>query len=547
MTTHRPTSPRPASVPSPRAALQQSAEQRTAAADAAESEAPTGAVVWHREDLRIADNAAVTAATNYADVVAPLFVFDPGFYGDDGLACDARIRFLHECLADLSGQYDTVGGGQAGLTYAHGDPLSILDSFVAAGWTVFASRTPTGRYGLKRDEKAADLGVRFVSGDGLRRNVEDPRENWADHLEEWFAAEQYDPALETTELAKINTDVTIDDVEAWYDTTPTKSHIPSGGTTVARTKLEAFVGQLPDYPGNISSPRDARDGCSGLSPYLRFGCLSTRQVYQYVQDNAVSDRGVDMFTSRLFWNRHYNQKLEDWPGWLDTAVNPELQGFNEERYDADLVAAWKEGRTGYPMVDASMRCLRETGWLNFRMRAMCASMFFQILQQPWQIGADWYHHHLIDSDAAINYTQWQSQAGLVGKPSIRLYNPRKQVRDQDPEGEWIRKWVPELAGLPAEHLPEPEKTPPSVQKQCGVTIGDGPDADYPRPVVEYEAAKERFWQRYEEPKAAAAARLGDEEIAKRASLSRGVDGAKAIARKYGEKADDGMQTDLASF
>ena len=493
------------------------------------------------------DHPAVAAAAESAAVVLPLFVFDPAFYGDDGLACDARIRFLHECLIDLSDRYATASGGSAALTYARGDPISILETFVDAGWTVFASQTPTGRYGLDRDAAAADVGVRFVSGDGLRRGVDRPRNDWSDHVEAWFEADQYRPSFEGTVLTDIDTSVTVESVETRYDIDPEKSLVPEGGTTVAREKLDAFVGRLADYPGSISSPLDAREGCSGLSPYLRFGCLSTRQVYQYVHEQAPSGRGRDMFVSRLFWNRHYNQKLEDWPGWLDTAVNPELEGFNRDTYDPELVAAWKEGRTGYPMIDAAMRCLRETGWLNFRMRAMAASGYFHLLQQPWRIGADWYHHHLIDSDAAINYTQWQSQAGLIGKPSLRLYNPRKQVRDQDPDGAWIRRWVPELEGLPPEHLPRPEKTPPVVQDECGVTVGDGPTADYPRPVVEYEAAKERFWRRYDDVKAAAAARLADEAIAKRASFSRGIAGAKAIAEAHGEREQTGTQTDLGEF
>ena len=550
--------PTPERVPPPRECLERDDRSATGVTGAGGFDAdstgvdpsasdPTGAVVWHRDQLRIRDQPAVAAATEHADVVLPLFVFDPGFYGDDGLACDARVRFLHECLVDLSDRYDTASGGRARLTYAHGDPTAVLAAAVDDGWTVFAAQGPTGRYGLERDAAAADLGVRFVSGDGLRRGVERPRDGWSDHVEAWFEADQHRPSLEGTALTDLDTGVSVEGIEAEYDTDPSKSPVLEGGTTAARETLRSFVERMAEYPGSISSPLDAREGCSGLSPYLTFGCLSTRQVYQYVHEHAPSGRGRDMFVSRLFWNRHYHQKLEDWPGWLDTAVNPELEGFNRDTYDPALVAAWKAGRTGYPMIDAAMRCLEATGWLNFRMRAMAASGYFHLLQQPWRIGADWYHHHLIDSDAAINYTQWQSQAGLIGKPSLRLYNPRKQVRDQDPDGEWIRRWVPELTGLPPEHLPRPELTPPAVQADCGVVIGDGPDADYPRPVVEYEAAKERFWRRYEGPKAAAAARLADEEVARRASFSRGLAGAKAIASKYGEREPTGTQTGLDDF
>ena len=254
-----------------------------------------------------------------------------------------------------------------------------------------------------------------------------------------------------------------------------------------------------------------------------------------------------MFVSRLFWNRHYTQKLLDWPGWLDRAVNPVYEGFNRDRHDPELVAAWKEGKTGFPMVDASMRCLRETGWLNFRMRALCASFYFHVLQQPWKIGADHFYEHLIDGDAAINYTQWQSQCGLVGRPGLRLYDPRKQVRDQDPDGVFVTRWVPELEPLPAAHLDAPEKAPLAVQRKAGVRIGEG----YPYPVVDYEAARAEFRERYGAAFGAAAAHLGDEAIARRASLSGGVEAAESIAADHGDPdadaAGESPQTDLDQF
>jgi len=354
---------------------------------------------------------------------------------------------------------------------------------------------------------------------------------------------------------RLDTGVKPRGIASAYGVTSSKSNVPNGGRAAGRDRLESFVARIGEYPGNISSPVDARDGTSGLSPYLRFGCLSVREVHRYVDEHAPDGRGKSMFVSRLFWNLHYRQKLLDWPGWLDEAVNPVYRGFNRDRHDPALVDAWKNGDTGFPMVDASMRCLRETGWLNFRMRAMCASVYFQVLQQPWLIGADHFHRHLIDSVAAINYTQWQSQCGLVGRPGLRLYNPRKQVRDQDPDGEFITRWVPELEPLPAAHLDRPERTPLAVQDECGVRIGEA----YPYPVVDYEAARDEFKRRYGAVYPEAAARLGDEAIAERASLSGGLDAARSIADKHGAEPPSGPetstggdhsrseQTDLGSF
>ncbi|MFU1780144.1 FAD-binding domain-containing protein [Haloarcula japonica] len=505
-----------------------------------------GTVVWHREHLRIRDQAAVARAAA-SEYVLPLFVFDPVFYGADGLACDSRIRFLHDCLADLSDQYHTVTG--RGLTYAHGDPVDVLRRFREAGWDIVTMAVPTGRYGQERDRRVQEqCGVTFIDGDGLIRDRTETREGWQDDVSAWFSADQYDWNPRTVVSRSFDSGTDIDVIEDHYDVTPSKSDVPRGGTGPARERLSAFAERIDDYPGNISAPTDARDGTSGLSPYLAFGCLSVRQVIQYIDEHVPDGRGKEMFVSRLFWNKHYEQKLEDWSGWLDTAVNPVFEGFNAEQYDPDLVDAWKHGRTGFPMVDASMRCLKQTGWLNFRMRAMCASVYYHLLQQPWRIGADWFYHHLIDASAAINYTQWQSQCGLVGKPTLRLYNPRKQVRDQDPDGEFIRRWVPELDSLPDEHLARPEQTPVHVQASCGVDIGE----TYPYPVVDYDAARQAFRRRYEAVRADAADALCDPAIARRASFSGGRDAAVRIATEHGtdasnSEANAGTQTSLGSF
>ena len=488
-----------------------------------------GTVVWHRKDLRIADNPAVAAAADEADRILPLFVFDPGFYDERGAACDARIEFLHDCLRDLDRQYRDVDG--AGLTYAHGDPIDVLGRFVDAGWDVVASASATGRYGRRRDERARErLGVRFVEGDGLVRDADRPREDWSDHVESWLAAEPFDWDPRSVAVDGVETGIDPEAVADAYDVESTKTRVPTGGREAGRERLRAFTERIAEYPGSISSPVDACDGTSGLSPYLRFGCLSVREVHRHVDERAPDGRGKSMFVSRLYWNRHYTQKLLDWPGWLDRAVNPVYEGFNRDRHDPDLVAAWKRGETGFPMVDASMRCLRETGWLNFRMRALCASVYFHILQQPWKIGADHFYEHLIDGDPAINYTQWQSQCGLVGRPGLRLYDPRKQVRDQDPDGEFVTRWVPELDPLPGAHLDAPEKAPLAVQREVGVRVGE----EYPYPVVDYEAARSEFRERYGAVHGAAAARLGEEETARRASLSGGIEAARSIAAERGE-------------
>ena len=496
------------------------------------------AVVWHRRGLRTQDHPALAAANAY-ETVCPLFIFDPQFYDSEGLACDSRIRFLHESLTDLDSQYETWGGR---LNYAHGDPTAILETLVDAGWDVLASREPTGRYGQRRDTAAALVGVEFVTGDGLVRAA-NSRSNWSDQVEQWFEAEPHafdGHDIEFATLEPAGRPITPDRVERIYGIEPTKARVPHGGRTAAQRRLAQFVREIQSYPGSISSPTAAETHTSRLSAYLRFGCLSVREVYQTVQNEAVDGRAKSMFVSRLYWNRHYTQKLADWAGWLDRAANPVMEDLHEETRDPELLAAWKAGRTGYPMVDASMRCLRETGWLNFRMRAMCASALCDLFAQPWKPGADWFYYHLIDADPAINYTQFQTQAGAVGTNLHRIYNPRKQVRDNDPDGEFIYEWVPELRGLPVDFLDQPEKTPLAVQRDCGADVG----VDYPYPVVEYEAARERAIRRFESLRETAHRALDEPAVARRASLSRR---GRKKSTPTAEPEPDEAQSSLSAF
>lgn len=504
-------------------------------------------VVWHCRQLRTDDHAALQrAAENYTEIL-PVFIFDPEFYTDTALACDSRIKFLHESLQDLKSQYQNRGGD---LTFCHGDPTTVLERFTESGWDIITTAEPTGRYGLERDNNLAETcNVEFVAGDGLIRTNpgETSREQWSQHAKNWFTNPRHSWDEHTVTIKHIDTGITPTRISNAYNISPNKTGVPAGGRANAIEQLHSFTSKLSQYPHSISAPGKARTGTSGLSAYLRFGCLSPREVYQYITENGPDGTGKNMFLSRLFWNRHYTQKLADWPGWMDTAVNPVMRKFHSETHDPDLVTAWKHGKTGYPMVDASMRCLKETGWLNFRMRAMCASFLCDLLEQPWKIGADWFYYHLIDADPAINYTQFQTQAGVVGVNMMRVYNPRKQVREQDPDGNWIRKWVPELRGLPSEFIDRPERTPVHVQNTCGVHIG----TDYPYPIIEYEHARERILTRFNAVKHEAQKALENPVIAARASLSQNTGNNQPETdpgnTKHTTESDSNTQTSLSQF
>ncbi|SFL51239.1 deoxyribodipyrimidine photo-lyase [Halogranum rubrum] len=503
------------------------------------SSVPSGdaCVLWHRRDLRLPDNRAVEYATAEYDVVCPAFLFDPRFYRSTGLACDARVRFLHECLTDLADAYADAG---TSLVYGHGPPVEILDGALDSGWDVVATRDVTGRYGERRDEtvEARDR-VTFVAEDGIRHDQEN-RDGWQEHAQSYFEASPNRPHESGFGRHAVSAELTpdvVERVERTYDVDPSKTAVPSGGRTAALARLDRFLDVLHEYQDHISSPLGAETYASRLSPHLRFGSLSVREVYRAL-DDAVDSRGKESFVSRLFWNRHYTQKLADWSGWMDTAVNPVLEDLYASNHDETLIRAWKRGETGFPMVDASMRCLRGTGWLNFRMRAMCASVFSLVFKQPWQVGADYMYYHLVDADPAINYTQWQSQSGLKGVGALRVYNPRKQVRDHDLEGTFVKRWVPELEPVPTTHLDRPERMPLHLQDELGVDVGE----DYPYPVVDYDHERETVLETFTDLREEAREALRDPEVFRRASLSRqGQSRQDALQKAHRD--DDGEETD----
>ncbi|MDH5019934.1 FAD-binding domain-containing protein [Halobacterium rubrum] len=467
--------------------------------------------VWHRDDFRVRDNAALAAAARDGDP-QPVFIFDPQFY-ESGMACDARKRFVHQSIAALDAGYRDRGSS---LVLRHGDPGAVLDDLDVD--CVYVNRSVTGRYGRERDDRLFERDdVEVFADDGVDWTDRGRGDyDWQAQAEVYFERERREAPTELP-ANRIERTATVDAVETEYGVEPEKTGVQRGGESAAWQRLRAFTDAIGDYPGGISAPTEAEERTSRLSPYLAFGCLTPRQVHQYVKRETGDGRAVSMFESRLYWNRHYSQKLADWPGWTETAVNPVYRGLYRSEHDEALAAAWREGHTGYPLVDASMRALRETGWLNFRMRAMCATFYHYVLRCWWQPGADHFYRHLVDADAAINYTQWQTQCNLTGVHPVRVYNPRKQIRENDPDGEFVREYVPELRDLPDEHLARPEKAPLSVQDDCGVRIGE----DYPRPVVEFEARREQAREDY--------ARLADRareviehdpEIRRRASLSR---------------------------
>jgi len=466
----------------------------------------TTALVWFRRDLRTFDHAALSHALRSHDRVFCAFIFDTTIL-DPLPRSDRRVEFILRAVEEVDASLRAMGGG---LMVRHGNPLDEIPQLaveLGAG-AVYVNRDyePAA---VARDDEIRERLRRLTSADffdfkdqvvfernevmtqgGTPFSVFTPYKNaWLKRLTPDDLAE-HDIASHASRLAPLPAGEQLPDL-ATLGFKPTNLGalaLPTG-MSGAQTLFDDFTGRMERYADTRNFP--AVKGPSYLSAHLRFGTISIRQMARRAYGHA--NTGAQTWLSELIWRDFYHAILWHHPHVVSRCFKPVFDALEWD--DApELFAAWCEGRTGYPLIDAAMRQLAQTGYMHNRLRMVAASFLTKDLGIDWQRGEAWFAEQLIDFDLAANNGgwQWAASTGCDAQPWFRIFNPVTQSEKFDPQGKFIRRYVPELARVPDKFIHAPWIMKPVELAACGIAIG----VDYPAPVVDHAVARSRTLARF---------------------------------------------------
>ncbi len=451
------------------------------------------------------------AALAHSTDVVPVFVLDPALLSAPDVAAK-RVAFLYGGLRALD---DDLRARGSRLIIRRGEPAAELARLVAetGAETLYAEADPWP-YGRQRDAAiAAQLPLRLLSGitvqpfdlickaDGTPYTVFTPFSRAWKMLPLPTPAQLWGPPERLPAVPDSLQSLPIPDEPALPPTVP----FPPGEAE-ALLRLDAFADGTTAPIRGYADDRNRMDldGTAQLSPYLRFGMVSARRAAtaalhamevasHEMAANEPARRGAETWLNELIWREFYMMVLYHHPDVLEQAFQANLRGISW-RHDEAEFSAWCEGRTGCPVVDAAMRQLMTTGWMHNRARMIVASFLVKDLLVDWRWGERFFMQHLVDGDPAANNGGWQWTAGVGtdAAPYFRVFNPILQGTKFDPEGAYVRRYVPELANVPTKFIHEPRKMPPEVQRKSGCIIG----RDYPAPIVEHILARARVLAAY---------------------------------------------------
>lgn len=459
-------------------------------------------IIWFKRDLRVHDHSAIFEACR-AGVVLPIYVWDRNKADSNDYSLQHQV-FIQECLVSLRASLAHLG---LTLFEFHTNIIEVLnhlsDTFIISG--IYSHEETGNGLSFQVDQSVAawcnDKQIQWheYPQNGVVRRLNN-RDHWTSIWESRMHAPQA-PNITSAKCAVFPkafiAPVMLPDLVIGDD----KPLRQKGGRDEALKILQTFLnGRASRYRGGISSPLTSEHACSRLSPYLTWGVISTREVMQALRAQKILVKqkpdmypknlltGLVAFESRLHWRCHFMQKLESEPAIEYCNLHSKFNGFRDEAYGDSVyenrLSHWKNGTTGWPLVDACMAMLRQMGWINFRMRAMLMSTASYLLWLHWRETGLHLAREFLDYEPGIHWSQVQMQSGTTGINMLRIYNPVKQAMNQDPDGVFVRHWLPALRNVPNTWIFQPWLMPESLQREYGCEIG----VDYPAPLVDIGAA-----------------------------------------------------------